>query len=111
MTDAFVLIPLLMLASALVGMASNRLPSHWGLLALPAYLIAWILGIFAYGLLVAPDQGVPLTLQGVINDALFMLFPLLLLTGPPFLVGRYVPQVASFVRRRGRSHADISRHV
>ena len=41
-----------------------------------------------------------LTVKDVTNSAVFILFPLILLNGPPFLVGRYVPQVMAFVRRR-----------
>ena len=103
MTAPFVLIPLLMLVSALVGMASNRLRPHWGLLLLPLYLLAWIVCIFAYAFYFTPEQTGPLTVKGVINETLFMLFPLFMLNAPPFLVGRYVPQVVAFARRRTRS--------
>ena len=105
MTDPVVLIPVLMLLSALVGMVSNRLRPHWGLLLLPFYLVAWIVAIVAYTFYFTPDQIGPLTVKGVINDTLFMLFPLFLLNAPPFLVGRYVPQLISFTRRP-RSHAQ-----
>ena len=94
---------LMLLAPALIGMVSNRLPPVWGLLLLPLYLLIWIVAVPVTVFYLSAGQVGPPTLKDLINNALFMLFPLILLNGPPFLVGRYVPQAVSFVRRRFHS--------
>ena len=76
--------------SAALGIASNRLRAHWGLLIVPIAVFACdalILAVTIY-----PTSETP-SVMGLVNAFSETLFPLFVLSAPPFLVGRYVPQI------------------
>jgi hypothetical protein len=87
----------LVAVSAFLGMASNSIRAQWGLLLLPAEVCA-IAAAFLLPAFVSAHE--PWSLKDFVNALLWMLFPVLVFTAPPFLVGRYVPQAVRVVRRR-----------
>jgi hypothetical protein len=93
--------------SAALGIASNKVGGSWGLLFLPAEVCACALLILVPKALAAPETP---SLQDWVNAFMWMLFPFIALAAPPFLVGRYVPQVAGALRQR-RSNRRKQKHV
>ena len=97
----------IVMVSALLGMLSNRIRAHWGLILLPAEVGGLSILILLVAFLSSPEVPEGWSLKDLVNSLLWGVFPSFVVAAPPFLIGRYVPQVLRAAKGRRRASEDV----
>jgi hypothetical protein len=95
----------LALLFAWLGEVSNRVRGYWGFLVLPAGVLIHIAFILvAEWIYPSRPRETPAfpSPKDLVNNALFLAFPLVAFEAPPFLVGRFVPRALAAAKAYAR---------